>query len=241
MSGHSKWSTIKHDKGIADKKRGKIFSKLAKAVTLAVKEGGDDINSNAKLRFAIDQARQSNMPNDNIKRAIKRGSGAEKGSQLEEIVYEGFGPQKIALIIESITDNRNRTSSDLKTFLEKRGGVLASQGAVTYLFKRKGQILVEKETDLESQTLKLIDLGIDDFEEEEGFIVLYVQSDKLDSLRKQILALNFNIKEAMLIYKAETLMVVEEKDKQEKIINFLKELEELDDVQTVYCNADFPG
>lgn len=239
MSGHSKWSTIKHQKAIEDKKRGKIFSKLAKVITVAVREGGADQETNHKLRVAIDQAKEANMPKDNIKRAIDRGAGGEKGGGLEEIIYEAYGPEKIALMVECITDNKNRTGSEIRSFFERNGGVIASPGAVSYLFKRQGMLLVEKEKDFENQALQLIDLDIEDFSEAGELVEVYTQPAQLEEIKRKIIKAGFRVKQADLSYKPVNSVSVADPEKKKKLLNFLNELDELDDVQKIYCNADF--
>jgi len=240
MSGHSKWSTIKHKKELTDKKKGKAFSKVAKAITIAVKEGkGGNPQTNPRLRLAIEQARAVNMPKDNIKRAIKRGLGQEEGNTLETIVYEGFGPLKIMVIVECITNNKNRTTSEIKSFFERVGGGLGSQGSVSYLFDKKGEILVEKKQETEEQILELIDLGIEDVEEENGLLIVGTKPEELSSAREKIENKGFIIKEFSLNWQPKNPVVIKEEKSKEKIISFLDRLEEMEDVQKVYCNADF--
>jgi len=239
MSGHSKWSTIKHQKASEDQKRGRVFSKLAKAITVAVKERANgDPNTNAKLRLIMEQAKQANMPRDNIQRAIDRGLGKGEGAQLETVLYEGFGPDRVAVVIECVTDSRNRTTSEIKAFLERTGGSLGAPGSTNYLFEKKGLILIKKNQNLEEQMLKLMDLGIDDIDEGEKTIEAYTRANELDSLKDKIQTAGFSIEGLGLILKAKTVVPIEG-DKREKIIQFLSGLDELEDVQKVYCNADF--
>jgi len=241
MSGHSKWSTIKHQKATADQKRGKVFSKVAKLITVAVKEGGAaDPAVNARLRLAIEQAKAVNMPKENIKRAIEKGLGkGGGGAALERVSYEGFGPEKVALVIECITDNKNRTGAEIKSFLERQGGGLGTPGSARYLFEKKGLILIQKNDESEKQILRLIDLGVDDVVEEENFIEVYTRADQLGEIKEKIKKTGFVIKEASLSLKPTTLIPLEKKEKKEKVIAFLAEIESHDDVQKVYCNADF--
>lgn len=239
MSGHSKWSTIKHQKAVTDQKRGKAFSKLAKIITIAAKEGqSGDVESNSRLRLAIELAKAGNMPKENIKRAIDRGLGKGEGSELVSVVYEGFGPEKVACLAECVTDNKNRTGAEIKSFFERGGGGLGSPGSTAYLFEKKGLILVEAGSDPEEQILKLIDFGIDDVNQEEGIIEVYTQSSKLEKTKEQVIKAGFAIKEASLVLKPTTLVPVKDSHKQEKIIAFLQALEDLDDVLRVYCNVD---
>ncbi len=239
MSGHSKWSTIKHQKASEDQKRGRVFSKLAKAITVAVKEGGNgDPNTNAKLRLVMEQAKQANMPKDNIQRAIDRGLGKGEGAQLETILYEGFGPERIAVIIECVTDSRNRTTAEIKSFFERNGGSLGAPGSTSYLFEKKGLILIRKKNNSEEQMLELMDLGIDDIDEEEQFIEAYTKSNELDSFKDKIQKAGFITDEVSLVLKPKTVIPIKD-DKKEKILQFLSGLDELEDVQKVYCNTDF--
>lgn len=172
MSGHSKWSTIKHKKGKADAKRGQIFTKLAKYIAVAAREGGSDPEMNAKLKEAIVKAKAANMPNDNIDRAIKKGAGELQGSVYEEITYEGYGPGGVAVIVETLTDNKNRTAGDVRHAFDKNGGNLGTSGCVGFLFTKKGQIFIEKTNDLDEESLMMIalDAGAEDIETaDEGY------------------------------------------------------------------------
>jgi YebC/PmpR family DNA-binding regulatory protein len=240
MSGHSKWSTIKHQKAATDIKRGKAFSKVAKLISVAVKEGGSpDPEANAKLRLAIDQAKSVNMPKDNIKRAIERGLGKSNEAQLETIIYEGFGPANSVIIVECVTDNKNRTAADVKSFFDRGGGNIGAPGSAAYLFEKKGQIMVDKHQDTENQILKLMDLGIDDIEEEDSVIVVYTDPQSLEAVKDKIKNLGFGIKGSSLNLKPKTTIKLEDKTKQKKLLDFLSNLEDLEDVQKVYCNVDF--
>jgi YebC/PmpR family DNA-binding regulatory protein len=238
MSGHSKWSTIKHQKAANDAKRGKLFSKLAKDITVAAREGGsDDPASNAKLRLAMEKAREANMPKENVKRAIERGVGKGGLAQLETIVYEGFGPEQVAIIVESLTDNRNRSNQEVKGFFDKQGGQLASLGAVGYLFERQGQIVVEKKGDPEEQMLALIDCGAEDIEEgEENTVVVLTASQSLHQVTSQIEAKGFLVKEAELVFRAKAPKIFSQQAKQQKIEGFLDGLDDLDDVQRIFTD-----
>lgn len=240
MSGHSKWSTIKHQKAATDQRRGKVFSKIAKVISVAAKESqSDNPEKNARLRLAIEQAKSVNMPKDNIKRAIQRGLGGGEGVNLETIIYEGFGPERVALVAECVTDNKNRTGSEIKSFFERGGGSLGAPGSTSYLFEKKGLILVQKEKDSQEQILKLIDLGIEDVEEDEFLIEVYTKAEQWEKFKKKIEKAGFTIKEASLALRPKILIPIENREKKEKILKFLEGLEDLDDVQKVYCNADF--
>lgn len=240
MSGHSKWSTIKHAKGLADAKRGKLFSKIGRAIAVAVREGGgDNPESNAHLRIAMEQARAINMPKDNIQRAIDRGAGRGGSGILESITYEGFGPEKTAIIVECVSDNKNRTTAEIKSYFERGGGNLGAPGSTAYLFHRCGLIIIEKKHPHgEDDQLQLIDLGVDDIEEDHNLINIYTKSDQLEELKGKIMAAGFTIKEANLIYKPLSFITIDDTMRREKILHFLENLEDFDDVQRVYCNVD---
>ncbi|MBU0998634.1 YebC/PmpR family DNA-binding transcriptional regulator [Patescibacteria group bacterium] len=237
MSGHSHYSTIKRQKESNDAKKGRVFSKMAREIAIAVKAGGSDPDSNYKLRIIIDKARSYNMPKSNIDRAISSGIG---GEVLEEITYEGFGPGGIGIIVKVATDNKNRTAQGMKNIFERVGGSLAGPGAVSFNFENKGFILVEKNVNSEEQILKLIDLGIEDIEEITDGIEVYVSPDKLSETRKKIEELRFTIKETELFMKPITYQRLEGNDVI-KAIDFLDLLDDQDDVQSVYSNLDIPS
>jgi YebC/PmpR family DNA-binding regulatory protein len=235
MSGHSKWATTKHKKAIVDNKRGQAFTKLGRAITIAAKEGGGDINGNFKLRLAVEKAREANMPKVNIDRAISRGAGTGEGENLEIGTYEGFGPFQIAVVVEVVTDNKNRTSAEIKQIFERGGGTLGQPGSVAYLFNRKGRLIVTKDVDVDNQILKLIDLGAEEVEAKDEGVEVLSPANQLDSVRHQIQEAGFNIISAELIYKPMALMTLTP-EQEEKIGLFLDSLEELDDVQAVFSN-----
>ena len=234
MSGHSHFATIKRQKGLNDAKKGKVFSKMARDIAIAVKAAGPDPDSNYKLRLVIDKARSYNMPKVNIERAISSGVG---GEALEEITYEGFGPGGIGVIVKAATDNKNRTSQEMKNAFERVGGSLAGPGSVSFNFENKGFILVEKNSNPEEQTLKLIDLGIEDIEETTDGIEVYVSPEKLSEIRKKIEELGFIIKETELYMRPKTYQSLEDNNTK-KALDFLDSLDDLDDVQSVYSNLD---
>lgn len=238
MSGHSKWATIHRDKGINDAKRGNLFSKLARAITIAAKTGGGgDPSSNFKLRVIIEKARQANMPKENIERAISKAAG---GEAMDEVVYEGFGPGGIGVVVEAVTDNRNRTAQEIKNLFEKGGGNLAGPGAVAYNFDQKGLLVVKKDTDLDSQMLKLIDLGASDIEETDDSLEVYVSVDKLSSTRDQLEQNGFNITSFEITMKPKLSVEISDSQVVQKALGFLNSLEEHDDIQKVYANLDVP-
>lgn len=240
MSGHSHYATIHRQKEAKDAARGNVFSKLARAITIAVKTGGgDDPNSNFKLRVEIDRARAVNMPKDNIERAIARAKVG--GEVLEEVSYEGFGPSGISVIVKVATDNRNRTSQEIKNLFERNGGNLAGPGAVAFNFENKGFLLIEKNENPESQILKLIDLGVEDVEETDDGIEVYVIPDKLSEVRNNVEKLGFSVKEMELIMQPKNPQTLRDPNESEKALNFLEALEEHDDVQKVFTNLDIPN
>ena len=246
MSGHSKWSTIKRAKGAADIKRGLTFTKVANAITIAVKTGGSgDPQSNPRLRIAMEAAKAVNMPKDNVQRAIDRGLGKGEGQSLEEVVYEGFGPSGTAFIVEGVTDNKLRTLQEVKNLFERGGGNLAGSGSVSYLFERVGEIKATgKGGSSQEEMLELIDLGAEDVEEYlEGNIqmyLVYVEGPKLNTMSNKITQVGYGVESQELVYKPNTLVEIKDPEKAKKVLEFAGKLEELDDVQKVYANFDIP-
>ena len=236
MSGHSKWSTIKRQKGAADIKRGQTFTKIANAIIIAVKMGGSgDPGANPRLRAALDEARSLNMPKENIQRAIDRGLGLGKEA-LEEVIFEGFGPGKVAFLIEAVTDNRLRTLQEVKNLFERSGGSLAGQGSVSYMFDRIGEIKVSKKADI----LTLIDLGAEDVEEiEQGYLV-YVQSSELNTMSTKITQAGYEVESAETVMKPKILQKIDDPELAKKVIEFTEKLEDNPDIQKVYANFDIP-
>lgn len=238
MSGHSKWATIKHHKALEDSKRGKIFSKLSRLISVAAREGGADSETNFKLRLAIEKAKEANMPKENIKRAIEKGSGKGGAGKFEEIIMEGYGPGQVPVIVEALTDNRNRTNSEIKNIFEKQGGKLAKSGAVTFQFKKMGQMLIIKEKDSDAQILKLIDLGIEEIEEEGGFIEVLISPSGFETMKAKVEKAGFKIKDSELIFTPQNRVDLPT-DKESQVRKFLEKLEEHDDVSKVTTNVDF--
>lgn len=242
MSGHSKWATIKRQKGANDQKRGQIFTKLSNAITIAVKDGGGitDPEGNFKLRLAIEAARNANMPKENIERAIERASG-KQGSGLEEALYEGFGPGGYSIIIEALTDNKQRTVSDIKMIFNKAGGNLGSQGSVLYQFVKKGVISVEKK-DMTMDTIFLMaaESGADDIDEAGDEVLIYTKPDDLAKTRDSLIKQGLTITSAEFVWEPTILVPVTGKEAAEKALQFVEKLESLDDVQKVYTNFDIP-
>jgi YebC/PmpR family DNA-binding regulatory protein len=242
MSGHSKWSTIKRQKGVADARRGQLFTKLGKEIAVAVREGGPDPASNVRLRLAVQRAKDNNMPNDNIDRAIKRASGAGDAANLMEVNYEGYGPNGTAIIVQVLTDNKNRTVADIRNVLSKAGGNMADAGAVAWLFESKGMITVEANADepsAEELALTAIDAGADDVSIEDSTIEVYTDPANLESVRQNLGEQGASISSAELIMKPKTILPLDEKASIQTL-RLLDKLEDLDDVQRVFTNADFP-
>jgi YebC/PmpR family DNA-binding regulatory protein len=245
MSGHSKWSTIKRAKGVTDAKRGQAFTKLGNAITIATKLGNSgDPDSNPRLRMAVDAARAINMPKENVQRAIDRGLGKLGGQSLEEVLYEGFGPGRIAFIVEGVTDNKNRTNNEVRNIFDKSGGAM-SPGSVGYMFDRKGEIkLKSKNGDHDEELLDLIDLGaeeVEDFEEEsmKKFLV-YVNVSELNNVSTKITQSGYEVESSEIIYKPNMTTEVKDKETAEKVLSFAEKLEDNDDVQKVFANFDIP-
>jgi len=239
MSGHSKWSTIKRKKGAADQKRGQEFSKIIKNIIAAVREGGEDPDANTKLRTLVDKAKAINMPQDTLKRAIARGSGTLDGVRLEEISYEGYGPQGVAVLVECLSDNRNRTTAEVRHILTKYGGSLGEGGCVAWMFDKKGIILVPREgVDADALMECAIENGASDVDDgDDQFFSITCEVAEYDALQKAIEAAGFPIENAELSMVPQTTIEVEEKHAA-SVIKIMNLLEELDDVQNVYSNFD---
>jgi len=238
MSGHSKWSTIKRQKGANDAKRGAIFTKLGNAITISVREGGGgDPNFNFKLRLMMDKARSVNMPKENIARAIDRGLGKGDGVVLENVVYEGFAPHGIAVLVDVVTDNKNRASGEIRNIFHKAGGNLGSTGSVSYLFKKFGEIKIGKTVTANEALEKAMDAGAEDFFEDEDYVV-YTTPETLHQVKVALETAGMPITFAGLVFvpNKETVVNIEDPVQAESVLNFLDSLEESDDVQNVYSN-----
>jgi YebC/PmpR family DNA-binding regulatory protein len=241
MSGHSKWSTIKRKKGAADAKRGKVFTRLMREITVAAKMGGGDPEGNPRLRTAVDAAKAQNMPKDNIERAIKKGTGELEGVSYEEVTYEGYGPGGVAFYIECLTDNKNRAASEVRHILSKRGGSMAKAGAVSYLFESKGQILLDKDGLDEDKVMEVaLEAGADDVKDATD--VWEVQTDPADfnSVLEAIREQGIQPVEAQLTKLPSTTVDVTDEGDARKILALAEALDEADDVQAVYSNFDIP-
>jgi YebC/PmpR family DNA-binding regulatory protein len=241
MSGHSKWSKVKRFKGAIDAKRGRIFSKLSKEITVAAKGGGDP-GANPRLRSAIQAARAQSMPNDNIERAIKRGTGeGQDGGQIEEIIYEGYGPGGVAVIVEAATDNKNRTAAEIRSIFTKSNGHLASTGSVSYMFHRKGQITVPRDSMGEDRMLELaLEAGAEELTSEEDQYVIMTSHDQLyavaDALKKAGVATDGQ----KFTFIPDTTVPIADETVARQVLHLCDALEEDDDVQNVYSNLDIP-
>jgi YebC/PmpR family DNA-binding regulatory protein len=242
MSGHSKWSSIKHKKGAADAKRGKLFSKLSRAIIVAAREGGPDPAGNLALQNAIEKARSYSMPKENIERAIARGSGAEAdAAAFEHIVYEGYGPSGVAIIVEALTDNRNRTASEVRHAFDKNDGNLGTSGAVTWLFERRGVVLVDGEgVDEDELTLAAADGGADDVSRDGSTFQVTCEPEALASVREAIEASGIAVQSAELTMVPKTTVEIADEAAAKKVLRLMDALEENDDVQDVFANFDIP-
>ncbi len=244
MSGHSKWSTIKRQKGTADAKKGLTFTKLANAITIAARSGGSgNPDDNPRLRFAVDQARSVNMPKENVQRAIDRGLGKLPGQTLDEVVYEGYGPQRVAFYIEGVTDNKNRTNSEIKNIIERAGGNLGGPGSTAYMFDKKGELRVKSRgLSVEEEMLEFIDLGAEDVEdfEEDGqrYYLVYTQSSELNTMGNKITQTGYTVESQELVMKPNLTVQVDTDEGIEKVVNFIDKLEEHDDIQKVFVNLE---
>ncbi len=238
MSGHSKWATIKRKKSAVDAKRGKIFTKLIKEITIAARQGGGDPNGNPRLRLAIDNAKSQNMPADNIERAIKKATGELEGSTYTEITYEGYAPGGIAVLVEVATDNKNRTVAEIRHIFSKHGGNLGETGSVAWMFERKAVITIKRNGKNEDEVLEVIlDAGADDLQTEEDFFEIQTSLESFEQVRKSLLEKNFEIENASLQWIAKNLIRVSGEDTQ-KVMKLIEVLEDNDDVQNVFTNAD---
>jgi YebC/PmpR family DNA-binding regulatory protein len=242
VSGHSKWSTIKHRKGAADARRGKLFSKLSRAIMVAAKEGGADPDTNLALQNAIEKARSYSMPKDNIERAIAKGAGeAGDGSGFETVVYEGYGPEGVAVLIEALTDNRNRTASEVRHLFSKHGGNLGATGAVAWQFERRGVVLVTAEgADEDELVLAAADAGADDVERDGSIYQVSSAPEQLADVRESLAAAGFDIESAGLSMIPKTTVEIADEAVARKVVRLVEGLEDADDVQDVYANFDIP-
>ena len=242
MSGHSKWSSIKHKKGAADAKRGQLFSKLSRAIIVAAKEGGADPDGNLALQNAIEKARSYSMPKDNIERAIAKGSGADAdASSYETVIYEGYGPEGVAVLVEAVTDNRNRTASDVRHAFTKHGGNLGTTGAVAWQFERRGVVLVAAAgADEDALVLAAAEAGADDVELDGSSFVVTSAPEAVTPVRQALDEAGFAVESVDLAMVPKTTVAVSDESTARRIMNLVEGLEETEDVQDVYANFDIP-
>lgn len=241
MAGHSKWANIKHRKGKQDALRGKLFTKIGKEIQVAVKEGGPNPEANARLRDVIAKAKANNMPMDNIQRAIKRATGELKDVNYEEIIYEGYGPNGVAVIVQALTENRNRTAGDVRHIFEKFGGNLGATGCVSFLFEKKGLIIVEKEEGIDEDSLMMmaLDAGAEDFSSEEDAFEITTAPEDFSKVREALENNGIKLASAEVSMIPSTYVALDG-EAAEKFEKLLDRLEENDDVQNVWHNAEFP-
>lgn len=238
MSGHSKWSQIKHKKGISDVKKGKIFSKLARIITIAARQKGGDIETNSSLRMTVEKARSFNMPQENIERAIKKGTGEIEGVKFEEFLMEAYGPEGVALIIEGTTDNKNRTISEIKFLLSEHNGKMAQSGSVLWLFERRGQILVSRgQKTKEELELTAIDAGAEDLNwADEQNLEIYVKPERLERTKNNLESSQIKLFDASLVWAPKNKVPIADEKSKEQLEKLLEELDEQDDINEIYSN-----
>jgi YebC/PmpR family DNA-binding regulatory protein len=241
MSGHSKWSSIKHKKALTDAKKGQQFTKMAREITIAAREGGGNPEGNYRLRLAIEKARDVNMPQDNVKRAIMRGTGELGGAQMETLRFEGYGPHGVAIMVETVTDNRNRTSSDIRNLFTRAGGNLGTTGSVGWMFTRQGQIVVDADgRDPDEIGLEAIDLGASDARVDGKTVDIVTDPSRLEAVQQGLKQKGYKIDSAEVTMNSSQLVSLNE-NTAPPVLRLLDALEEHDDVQSVYSNIDVPA
>jgi len=241
MSGHSKWASIKHKKGALDAKRGQLFSKLIREITVAAKNGGGNPDTNIRLRVAISAAKQANMPGDNVEKAVLRGTGQLPGVTYEEVTYEGYAPSGVAVIVEVLSDNKNRTSAEIRNIFSKKGGNLSGAGSVAWQFSRKGLISVDKNTAPEDKVFNTaIEAGAEDFKVESDTYEITTPPDNLESVKEAITKAGIKITSSEFTAIATNNIKIEDEETARKILELVELLEDHDDVQHVYANFDIP-
>ena len=241
MSGHSKWSSIKHQKGVADARRGQLFTKLTHEIIVAVREGGSNPETNSSLRLAIQKARDNSMPSENIERAIKRGSGTLEGERLTELVLEGYGPGGVAILVHAVTDNRNRTVQEVRHVFTRSGASLGESGCVAWIFESKGLITIgTNNLDADELALKAIDAGAEDVYTEDGYLEIYTRPEEMEKVRTALEQSRLTINSAEVSMMPKTTVELDEHTALQ-VLKLLDKLEELDDVHHVSSNADFPA
>lgn len=237
MSGHSKWATIKHKKAKEDAKRGKVFTKLIKEITVAAREGGGDISGNAKLRMIVDKAKAANMPQDNVTRAIKKGTGELGGVIYEAATYEGYGPYGVAVIVETLSDNKKRTVAEVRHAFSKMGGNLGESGVVAWMFDHKGVVRFSANGKSEDDIMEqFLDYDIEDVKVVDGITTVTCEKEDLEAIKKAADDMGFKVEDVGIEWMPKNPEELDEKTKEEKIYKFLEFLEDIDDVQNVYAN-----
>ena len=237
MSGHSKWSTIKHKKAAVDAKRGKIFTRLAKEITIAARAGGGDTDLNVRLRLVIDKAKAANMPKDNIERAVKRGTGELEGGELDEVVYEAYAPHGVGLLVESVTDNRNRAVAEIRHILNKHSGSMAEAGSVAWQFTRKGYINIVGDFDQDELFMTAAEAGADDVQFSEESAEIYTSLETFQAVRGALMGAKIEMEEASVIYHPNSPLELDPQPAMQ-IMNLIELLEDLDDTQAVYSTLE---
>lgn len=245
MSGHSKWAQIRRSKGVNDARRGQLFTRLGREIVVAVREGGSgDPNANFRLRIAVQRARDANMPMDNIERTIKRALGGSEGANLEEITYEGYGPGGTAVLVQTLTENRNRTVAEVRNAFNRNAGNMGENGCVDWLFEAKGIIEVElKDHDPDELSLEAIDMGADDVEPaapDDEYLTIYTDPSELEKVRKALEKQHHHVTRSESTLLPKTKVELNEEKVAHQVLRLIERLEDLDDVQNVYTNADFP-
>ncbi|UNC92628.1 YebC/PmpR family DNA-binding transcriptional regulator [Candidatus Contubernalis alkaliaceticus] len=243
MAGHSKWANIKHRKARVDEQKGKIFTKLSKELMVAAREGGGDIDTNFRLRLAVQKAREENIPNDNINRAIKKALGDNEGIKLEEITYEGYGPSGVAVMLDIVTDNRNRTAGEIRNILSRNGGNLGETGCVAWMFSRQGYISIEKgqiSMDEDEIMLLALEAGAEDFRVEEDIYEVITVPENMEKVKEILTGEGIEMKISELTMVPQSVVEINDQDEAAQIISLMETLEDHDDVQNVYANFEIP-
>ncbi len=243
MAGHSKWANVKHRKARVDAQKGKIFTKLAREIIIAAREGGGDIDANFRLRLAVQKARDANMPGDNITRAIQKGTGELEAISLEQITYEGYGPGGVAVLLDIMTDNRNRTAAEIRSIFTRRGGNMGESGCVAWMFKRMGFIAIERQGgNISEDELMLLALesGAEDFKEEGGSYIILTAPENFETVKNRMIEQGFVLATAEVTMVPQNTIAVTDQEEAKKLLDLLDALEDQDDVQNVYANYDIP-
>jgi YebC/PmpR family DNA-binding regulatory protein len=241
MSGHSKWASIKHKKGALDAKRGKIFTKLIREITVAARTGGGDVDSNPRLRLAIQKGKDANMPAENIERGIKKGTGELEGVSYENVSFEGYAIGGVAVIVEGLTDNKNRTTSEVRSMFTKRGGNMAGEGSVAFQFDQKGVFMVKKDVSSEEELLEIaLEAGAEDLTSDEDFFQITCAPQDFDKVRTGLSEKNIKIESGELSMVPKNIVKVQDLETAKKIMSLVEDLEDNDDIQNVYSNFDIP-